>query len=154
MNFMKNTLAWRASALALLWTLLLTGCRSLSESETAGFASVDIRGHSTEEIIQTTAVVFREDGYTLRTAEGTRLTFEKDGSGLGHLAYGGWGSGAVVLRVRTELVPGAAGVLRLQCGASMVRYAGDRVLEDEQRLAKARRAPFQSLLDETARRLK
>lgn len=148
---MKNKHLWRASAVVVIWVLVLTGCRTTVGS--SGFASVEIQQHSTEEILQTTAAVFRDDGYTLRSADGGRLVFERHGSTVNRVVYGSWGND-VVLRVSTQIVPLTPASSRLQCQASMVRHAGDRVLEDEQLLANFRSAPFQSLLNETARRLK
>ena len=147
---MKSKLAQGLAALLLLWVVALSGCRT---SGTDGFASVQIKGHKTDEILQTTAAVFRADGYTLRSADGGQLVFERNGSTLNRVAYGNWGND-VVLRVRVRLEPVTADTYRLQCQAWMVRYAGDRILEDEQRLANFRSGPFQKLLDETAQQLK
>jgi hypothetical protein len=148
----KSTLlaAW-AGLLAVLLGVASSGCYSMKGS--SSFASVEIRGHLNQQILQTTATVFRDDGYVLRSAVGDELIFERAGSSANQVAYGSWGSG-VVLRVRAQVVPLGQGLTRLQCQASMVRNAGDRILEDEQWLGSFRSGPFQSLLDEAARRLK
>lgn len=137
-----------AVALALV---IFSGCRSTPGS--SNFASVEIRGHGVEEIRHTAAAVFRADGYALRSAEGGQLIFERGGSTLNSLAYGNWGDD-VVLRVRAQTIYLTTNTYRLQCQAAMVRYAGDRIMEDEQGLANFRRGPFQKLLDDTAAQLK
>jgi hypothetical protein len=151
MNFMQKRNTWGLGALVIVSILVFSGCRSSSGS--SGFASVEIRGHTTDEIRQTAVAVFREDGYALSSANGSRLVFERNGSSLNRMAYGSYGND-VMLRVRLETEWVTAGSYRLNCEAWMVRHAGDRILEDEQELARVRRAPFQKLLDETARRLK
>jgi len=140
-----------AGLLAVLLGVVSSGCYSMKGS--SRFASVEIHGRSNQQILQTTAAVFRDDGYFLRSAVGDELIFERAGSSLNQVAYGSWGSG-VTLRVRTQVVPLGHDSTLLQCQASMVRNAGDRILEDEQWLGSFRSAPFQSLLDETARKLK
>lgn len=140
-----------ALALALFVVAAFTACRSTPGS--SNFASVEIRGHGVEEIRHTAAAVFRADGYALRSADGGQLLFERSGSTLNSLAYGNWGDD-VVLRVRAQTIYLTTNTYRLQCQAAMVRYAGDRIMEDEQGLANFRRGPFQKLLDDTAAQLK
>ena len=86
------------------------------------------------------------------------MVFEKEGTRANNLAYNGvvgthYGAQTIV-RVKTELVELGGGSHRLQCQAYMVRNAGDSFFEEEQRLANVRRGPYQTLLDEVAKRLK
>ena len=148
---MKNKLSWGFTALALIGAVLSSGCRTSAGS--SGFASAMIAGHSAEEVRQTTAAVFREDNYMLRSANGPQLVFERNGTTMGRAAYGSYGND-VVERVRVQTVVFSPESVRLQCQASVVRHAGDRVLEEEQFLAEVRSGPYQKLMDETARRLK
>ena len=98
---MKNKLSWGLSALALVCAVLSSGCRTSSGS--SGFASVVIAGRSAEEVRQTAAAVFREDGYMLRSANSGQLIFERDGTTMGRVAYGSYGND-VMQRVRVQTV--------------------------------------------------
>src|SRR5262249_15990788 len=140
----------QVSLLALLGLglLLNVGCRT-GEPASASFASVLIPGRTPQEICQTTAAVFQEDGYKVGVLTPANMLFEKEATGGQSLAYSGVVSthyGAMtVVRVRAQLVDLGAGSHRLQCQASMVRDAGDSFFEDESRLVNLRSGPYQSL---------
>ena len=143
---------------AVLLAMTVTGCHSLNQPGSASFASVVIAGRSTAEIQEATAVVFRANGYAGRSNGSGQMVFEKEGTRANNLAYNGvvgthYGAQTIV-RVKTELLDLGDGSHRLQCQAYMVRNAGDSFFEEEQRLANVRRGPYQTLLDEVAKRLK
>ena len=144
-------------AVMALGAILCAGCRT-GEPASASFASVTIPGKTAEEICQATAAVFQEDGYQVRSLDPDNMVFQKEGTRGQSLAYGGvvdthYGATTAV-RVRAQLVDLGAGSQRLQCQASMVRNAGEGIMEDETRLANFRRGPYQNLLDKVAARLK
>jgi len=143
---------------AVLLAMTVTGCHSLNQPGSASFASVVIPGRSTAEIQGATTVVFRANGYAGHDIGSGQMVFEKEGTRANNLAYNGivgthYGAQTIV-RVKTELVELGGGSHRLQCQAYMVRNAGDSFFEEEQRLANVRRGPYQTLLDEVAKRLK
>ena len=143
--------------LALACGLASGGCSSLNKPASASFASVTISGQSASEIRDATIAVFRENGYQV-FGTSQELTFEKEGSKANTIARDGLvGShyGAVtIIRVRVELVDSGTGTPRLQCQAYMVSGANDPFTENEARLANFRSGPYQTLLDEVAKRLK
>jgi hypothetical protein len=144
---------------ALLGVLLLlagSGC-GLTKPSGASFASVTIKGHTPEEIARATVRVFEEDGYRGGSMPGHPMVFQKEGSRMSDIAYGGvadtfYGAKTMV-RVKVDIVKLGEASHRLQCQAYMVRDAGDSFFEDEQKLANIRRGPYQSLLNQVARQL-
>jgi hypothetical protein len=141
-----------------LLVTIVTGCHSLNQPGSASFASVVIPGRSATEIQGAAAEVFRANGYAGHDNGSGQMVFEKEGTRANNLAYNGivgthYGAQTVV-RVKTELIELGDGAHRLQCQAYMVRNAGDSFFEEEQRLANVRRGPYQTLLDEVAKRLK
>ena len=149
----------RASGVLCLVLLawLAAGCRT-GEPTSSSFASVVIKGKSTDEICKTAASVFQEDGYQVASLAPQNMVFQKEGSRGQSLAYSGvvdthYGGGTVV-RVRAQLVDLGAGGQRLQCKAYMVQNAGDSFFEDESALLNIRSRPYQKLLNKVADRLK
>jgi hypothetical protein len=148
--------------LALLTSILLAaastaviGCKSLDKPESASFASVQIPGHTAEQIRAAMVVVFQQDGYTPVNLERPEMVFEKQGSKWDRIVYGSWiDDAAVWVRVRVSVVPLSDGVFRLQCQAFKVRDKGDAVFEEQVRLRNNRSKPYQALLDKVLGQLK
>src|SRR5262245_2003677 len=88
-----------------------SGCRTFNES--GEFASVVIQNHTQEEIAQTTAKVFGDDGYVGRIGGPGEMIFEKDASRGASLAREGLASGyygaQTIVRVKVSLVPLSTG---------------------------------------------
>jgi hypothetical protein len=153
--------AFGCAAVALLGSLLVltgAGCSSSGTPTSASFASVTLRGYSLQQIGTTTKQVFQEAGYSGGSFyRMEQMVFERQGSSMNNLAYGGLSSAqsgtGVTERVKTELVSLGVDSYRLQCQAYMVRNAGDSFYADEQRLSSFRSGPYQKLLDEVAKRL-
>ncbi len=142
------TLLWAAAGVVLL------GCKSADKPASGSFASVQILGHTRQEIRAATLSVFQQDGFAPVGVEGVDLVFEKEGSKWDRIAYGNWiDDKGVWVRVRVSLVPLPAGVYRLQCQAFKVRDKGDAVFEEEVRLRSNRSKPYQALLDKVLGRL-
>jgi len=147
-----SVLAWIA-ALATI-ALLGPGCQSAHKEDSASFASVEIHDRSLKEIMETTRAVFVENGYH-SVAPSQDLVFEKQGSRMNQLAWGGlMGDDKVAIRVDAEVVLVSETAYRLQCKVKMVRNAADPFFEEDVRFKNFRSKPFQAMLNEVARRLK
>ena len=144
-------------ALAALLALAGAGCGA-TKPGSASFASVVIKGHSPPEIARVTAQVFQEDGWVGGSMKGHPIVFQKEGSRMTDLAYGGvadtfYGAKTVV-RVKMDLVSLGSDSHRLQCQAYIVKDPGDPFFSQEQKLANVRSGPYQSLLNKVAKQLK
>ncbi len=149
---LRSGLTWAALTIV---ALVAVGCQSAGSSGASSFAAVVIPGGSVAQIAQVTATVFQEDGYEGFATGGAKLTLEKRGTAMDAVAYGGWiGDRTARVRVKVEILPSPGGAHRVQCQAYMVRHAGDSFFEEEQRVGKSRRGPYQTLLDQVAARLK
>ena len=127
-----------------------TGCRSTTSGGSGGFASVEIRGNTPGQIRDMIRRVFQEEGYIGVVVNSADLTFEKQGSTLDSVAYGGL-LDTIWVRVETTVVPAGDMTYRLQC---QVRYfQGRGMLAEEVKHAHIRNAPYQKMLDEVARRV-
>ena len=146
---MKPTLqTLLASIMAASIGMVLLGCKSLDKPASASFASVQIRGHTPEQIRAATVVVFEQDGYAATDIRRPELVFEKEGSQWDKIAYGSFGDDAAIwIRVKVSVVPLSPELCRLQCQAYRVRNRGDAVFEDQVQLRHNKSKPYQALLD-------
>jgi hypothetical protein len=130
------------------------GCKSVHQSGSASFASVQIQGHAPEQIRAAAAVVFQQDGYTAVDVRRAEMVFEKPGSRWDRIAQGNWIDEApFMIRVRLSVVPVSDGRFELRCQAFWVRHKGEAAFEEEGRLKKNRSEPYQALLDKVYERL-
>ncbi len=140
------------AVLALSWA----GCGA-TKPGSASFASVIIKGHTPQEIATVTAKVFQEDGWAGGSMKGHPIVFQKEGSRMTDLAYGGiadtYYGAKTVVRVKMDLVTLGPDSHRLQCQAFIVKNPGDAVFEQEQRVANVRSGHYQSLLNKVAKQL-
>ena len=156
-SFVPERLKSTFLALLMFVAMFATGCRT-GDPASASFASVNIAGKTSQEICQTTAAVFQEDGYQTGSLTPSSMVFQKEASRGQSLAYGGvvdthYGSQTAV-RVKASLVALGAGTYRLQCKAYMVRNANESIFEDESPLMNFRSGPYQALLNKVVERLK
>jgi hypothetical protein len=150
MKYILGTLTMTALVCVALTT---TGCRSTNQPYSASFASVEITGRTLDQIRSATVTVFREDGFATKGTSSMTLECNREGTRMNKFAYGDWvGNSGVMERVKVEIVQLSADKYRVQCNAYMVRDPGG--LEDEVKLAHIRRAPYQSLMNKIAARLK
>ena len=141
-------------ALWLSLALCLVGCQSPTASK-KHLASVLISGHSPEKILRVTVEVFRADGYRDIAPSPEAMVFEKTGTGWNHATYGGWTDAKpVTVRVRAGVETQPDGTHRLWGDAYMVADAGDSLFEEEHKLTRVRRGPYQGLLNKVAEQLK
>ena len=134
--------------------LLGAGCQSTSNQDAVHFAFVEIHNRSLKEIMETTRAVFVEKGFH-SVPPSEDIVFEKQGSRMNQLTWGGWlGDDKVAVRVEGEVVTLSETSYRLQCKVKMVHNAGDPFFEEDVRFKHFKSKPFQAILDEVARRLK
>jgi hypothetical protein len=133
--------------------LPLAGCGTFDKPTAQKFASVKIEGFGPIQIRDTTAKVFREQGFNV-TLSKTNLLCEKEGTSSDNVVYGNWMGGEPVwLRVKVTIVPLYEDVCRLQCVAFHVRDKGSAAFEEEVQVSKMSAHPYRKLLEEVARRL-
>jgi hypothetical protein len=153
---LKHRTTFVGALLGVLLTLTVAGCGATKPSG-ASFASVTIKGRSSNEIAQVTAQVFQEDGYRGGSMKGHPMVFQKEGSRMTDVAYQGvadtYYGAQTVVRVKVDIVSLGGDSHRLQCQAYVVRNANDSFFQEEQRLANVRSGPYQSLLNKVAKQL-
>jgi hypothetical protein len=125
-----------------------SGCRSPSPEVPDSFAAVIIRGHSRMEIDQVATQVFAKHDYArVKDFPGPDFTFEKKGTKMNTLVYGGW-YGEVWLRVKVYLDSNGLDVYLLRCDAFMVGDHNDPLVEEEHEQGRSKRGRYQKILDE------
>ena len=129
---------------------LAGGCRTAGNSTASEFASVVIRGNTPGQIENMAREVFADHGYRNVASRPDVLVFERKGSRLDNVAYGGWMSQSVWVRVKAAVVPIGEAVWRLECTAYRVEDIGTTT-EEEIKLGRSR--PYQKLLDQVASHL-
>jgi len=137
----------------LLGALVVAGCKT-ADVPGGGYTGVIIEGSTRDDIRVAAKTVFEKNGYTSAFVGIDEMVFEKQDGGMSSLAYGTWMSMAVWTRVKMDILDlpgGTSYILRAQ--AYRVTEKGDRVMEEETRMAKSRRKPFQEMLDEIKLRL-
>jgi hypothetical protein len=141
MSNRRCTAAWAL----LIASLLLNGCRTAPPAAEGSLAWVEIAGSTPARIREAVTAVFREDGYHRVTDSAVATIFEKPGSGMNNVAYGGWTS-KITIRVNVEIDSQVTGSHLVHCEAFMVRNAGDHSIEDSQKIH-FRHGRYQDLLN-------
>ena len=105
-----------------------TGCR-LNKPGSASFASVDISGHSPQQIQEAAGNVFREDGYSAFLGANGEMIFQKEGTRANNIGQNGmvgtyYGEQTLV-RFVAQLVQIGSDSWRLQGQAYFVRNPGE-----------------------------
>jgi hypothetical protein len=132
--------------------LLSAGCATREKPDY--LAAVEIRGNTPGQIATATEAVFSENGYKLAGRSGTKLVFEKPGSGMNKFAYGDWvGDTQVWVRVKLNIVPIGEALFRVDCKAFLVKDKGGST-EEEIKVSSMHHRPYQKLLDDVATHLK
>ena len=136
------------------WSLLvgatcLAGCQTTDQADSGDMASVEISGQTEAQIQRTLAAVFLANNYQ----QVDRLTFEKQGTHWDSLAYGGWSSIPVWIRMRIHITPAGPGRTLLTCDAFAVVDRNETTMEEEKKLSVAYRSECKKILDQTKARL-
>jgi hypothetical protein len=141
------------AGLLALGAVSLVGCQSARQPGSRSHASVQVKGHSLEDIRQTITAVFREAGYSLAAASPEEMVFDRPGSRRDAAKWGGWSGEGVTMRVKAGLSKMTDGSYLLEADAYAVQNSDDEFFRTESRNILLNRRPYQKLLDETARRL-
>jgi hypothetical protein len=145
-----------ASVLFIALAALASSCR-LTQPGSASFASVTVTNHTLNQVLVTTAQVFRDNGYTGTAPTPDSFVFEREGTRGEDIAYGGIVStqeGSITkVRVNGQIVSLGNNSYRIQCQAYIIRDANSPLPDDPSRLSNMHRGPYQKLLDEAAKRL-
>ena len=112
-------------------------------------ASVNISGHTTRKSSRRRPKFFCANGYQ----QVNPLTFEKQGTSWDKMAYGGWSSNPVWIRMRINIAPAEAGQSILACDAYVVIDRGEGSMEEEKKLFTSYRSECKKILDQTKVRL-
>ena len=137
-----------------LCAVLLVGCQSAKQPGSMSHAAVQVKGHSLEDIRQTTTAVFREAGYSLVATSLQEMVFDRPGSRRDAAKWGGWSEEGVTMRVKAGLSKMTDGSYLLEADAYAVQNSDDEFFRTERRNVLLNRRPYQELLDEVARRMK
>ncbi|HXG46470.1 MAG TPA: hypothetical protein VNO52_02515 [Methylomirabilota bacterium] len=132
---------------------LVCGCRSPKEPGGAGLAHVTIKGTPLYVIQDTAEAVFRENGYRIVEKQPTLMVFDRQGSKLDALAWGGWSGEGVVMRVKVSITGQPPEEHLLEARVYAVRDASDPFFADESRMVLIKRGPYRKMLEEVRRRL-
>ena len=129
--------------LALALALASVGCQTPPKGERP-LASVVIPGQTPAAIRDAARRVFEEEGYTGVWGV-MSMVFQRPGSTLDNLAYGGWDLSSVTVRVELTIAEVGTVGHRLDCDVHLVRNAGDHVFEDSHK--KTGKGGYQKMLD-------
>lgn len=138
------------SLLALV-TLAGWGCKSTGGSSHGDAAWVEVRGRSADDIREATADVFRKAGWLATSATASELVFDRQGSTMSTVLYGGWMDGPVWYRAKVTLTERSGEVWLLRCRGFRLEDRGDSFFERAKELRS--RKPYQELLDQVKAQL-
>jgi hypothetical protein len=131
------------------WTLLvvaacLTGCRTTDQAGSGEMASVTISARTEAEIQQAAAKVFLANEYQ----QITPMAYEKQGTVWDKLAYGGWSSNPVWIRMKISITPAGEGQFTLACDAFAIVDRNEASMEEERPLSVSYRSECKKILDQ------
>jgi hypothetical protein len=133
--------------------LLTTGCQSSKKPGSSSHAAVEIKGHSPDEIRNTTVVVFAEQGYVLRTNSPGRMTFERPASSGEKFRYGDWMNDGMIMRIKVRLEEMTENDCLLRADVYAVQNPTEIYYHEENRITLMNRKPYQKMLDDVLHRL-
>jgi hypothetical protein len=142
------------AGLLALGAVSFVGCQSARQPGSMSHASVQVKGHSLEDIRQTATAVFRDAGYSLVATSQEEMVFDRPGSRRDAAKWGGWSGEGVTMRVKVRLSRMLDGAQLLQADAFAVQNSDDEFFRTESRNILLNRRPYQKLLDEVERRMK
>ena len=131
------------------------GCKSPQGAASDSLASVEIRGRSALEVAHAVSEVFREASYApahLPANNKMMLMFEKPTGTSETVIYGGL-SGKLWHRVKINIKSLDEQTHLVECDACRVLDKGDPRFEEETKLSRLNRKPYQHLLEAVNARL-
>jgi hypothetical protein len=131
------------------------GCRSPDPKvpQSASLVSVALSDQTMGDIRETTVAVFKENLFGVAYSGVDNMVFEKRGSWMKDMAYGGWLDSEVWTRVKVEISQYATNRHLLACDAYIVRFKGDSFFEEEQKVYKISKGPYKKMLNTVKERL-
>jgi len=135
--------------------LAVTGCQSFNSPPTAGsLTSVTIKGKTVPQIAAATQAVFDNHYFHGGVTAPGQLTFERPGSRMNDLAYGGgMFHETVTIRVVVRVAKLDSQSTLLSCNAWLVEDADDPVFEDNHKVRMLRKWPYEDLLKDIQKQL-
>ena len=130
-----------AGLLALV-AVSLVGCQSAKQPGIMSHASVQVKGHSLEDIRQTTTAVFREAGYSLVATSPVEMVFDRPGSRRDAAKWGGWSGEGVTMRVKAGVSKMTDGSFLLEADAYAVQNSDDEFFRNREPQYPAEPAPL------------
>jgi hypothetical protein len=135
--------------------LYATGCQSFNSPTPNSQASVTLTNRSVADIRQAAMTVFVDHGFTGSSPSPYQFIFEHPGSRMNNLAYASFMfNETVTVRVQVDLKPLDASTTVVSCNAWLVEDAGDPTFEDDHRVRKLRKWPYEELLKDIREQLK
>jgi hypothetical protein len=128
-----------------------SGCHTTNSAGTSAQSAVVITNQPETLIRVAVMEVFAAEHYQLKSAKGNTLVFEKPGSSMDTVVWGGWQESGVWTRAKVQIKPFGRTEYVLECEGFRVRGRGDSVFEEEQRMLKA--GPYRKLLDQVVAKL-
>jgi hypothetical protein len=143
-NYLKQYI-WRSFGwIPLVGVACLSGCQTTDQADSGQMASVTISGHTDAEIQQAAAKAFVSNGYQ----QVKPRTFEKQGTSWDKVAYGGWSSNPVWIRMRINITSLGPGQSILACDAFAVVDRNEATMEEEKKLSVSYRSDCKKILDQ------
>ena len=127
-----------------------TGCagREILPGKAKGMAWVEITGKTPEQVAAAAKIVFIADGYDVIEDKKAGLVFEKPGSRMKDLAYGGLANAdGVWVKTVLTITPKGDNACWLSCDAYMVKNRDDDFFRDETKVHKLFGREYQQLLN-------
>ncbi len=125
--------------------ILLSGCASvgLTTKETV----VEIDGVYRQEVIDATAEVMEAEGYKYLRSRGPVYLYEKPGSKMDYLAWGGWNSDQEVAeRVSLQIRDAGPDAVELRCEPFIV-VDPDKHMEEARKMSRMKSGKYRKLLE-------
>ena len=137
-----------AAGLMLLMCVLLgmAGCRSTTPTGAKAAAFNIIEGHSLTQIRLAAIDVFRASGYTVASAYGRNLVFERRMTTMTDIAFGAWLDTTVWLRVKLRIEELNPDVNILECNIYRIVDHDNKAMEEEKEAYEMSHRPFKELL--------
>ena len=141
-------LRYLPAALALCTLALFTGCAS--NDEFGGRTAVVVYNEKTEDILDATARVFINNGFTTGKRTKNSAMFERTGSAMQNAAYGTWMGGKMWEQAEVTIEPYAKGAHLVWVEARLVQNKEDEFFKNEHKMSKRARKPYQEMLNQVA----
>ncbi len=140
-------------SLLLILTAVLTQCQTLSldMQKSGNVPNVTIEGVYQEQVVSACSDVLKDHGYRFSTSRGSSYLYEKPGSRMDFLAWGGFSTDQeVVVRVAVHIRK-LGDAYEVECQPYIVIRPGEH-LEDARKMTRMKTGKYQKLLNEIKER--